>query len=42
MGVFGIILAIMVSRGKPRAVLEADTLAQARAKDEAEAETAGA
>ncbi|MEN9856149.1 MAG: hypothetical protein RLZZ157_1275 [Pseudomonadota bacterium] len=42
MGVFGIILAIMVSRGKPRAVLEADTLAQARAKDEAEAEAAGA
>jgi MFS transporter, PAT family, beta-lactamase induction signal transducer AmpG len=37
MGIFGVVLAIMVSRGKPRAVLEADTKAQAEAKEEAEA-----
>jgi MFS transporter, PAT family, beta-lactamase induction signal transducer AmpG len=37
MGIFGIILAIVVSRGKPRAVLEADTKAQADAKEAAEA-----
>jgi MFS transporter, PAT family, beta-lactamase induction signal transducer AmpG len=37
MGIFGIVLAIIVSRGKPRAVLEADTKAQAEAKEKAEA-----
>jgi MFS transporter, PAT family, beta-lactamase induction signal transducer AmpG len=42
MGIFGIILAIIVTRGKPRAVLEADTKAQADAKDEAEALAAAA
>jgi PAT family beta-lactamase induction signal transducer AmpG len=31
-GVFGIILALVVSRGKPRAILEADTQAQADEK----------
>jgi MFS transporter, PAT family, beta-lactamase induction signal transducer AmpG len=40
MGIFGIVLAIMISRGKPRAVLEADTKAQADAKDQAEAAAA--
>jgi MFS transporter, PAT family, beta-lactamase induction signal transducer AmpG len=40
MGIFGVVLAIMVSRGKPREVLEADTKAQAEAKEEAEAAAA--
>lgn len=37
MGVFGVLLAIVISRGKPRAILEADTKAQAEAQAEAEA-----
>jgi MFS transporter, PAT family, beta-lactamase induction signal transducer AmpG len=36
-GIFGIVLAFFVSRGKPRAILEADTKAQADAQAEAEA-----
>jgi MFS transporter, PAT family, beta-lactamase induction signal transducer AmpG len=40
MGIFGIVLAFMVTRGKPRAVLEADTKAQAEEKEEAEAAAA--
>jgi MFS transporter, PAT family, beta-lactamase induction signal transducer AmpG len=42
MGVFGIVLAFMVTRGKPRSVLEADTKAQAEEKDRAEAEAEAA
>ncbi|MCU0882090.1 MAG: MFS transporter [Hyphomonadaceae bacterium] len=37
MGVFGVALAFVVSRGKPRSILEADTKAQADAQAEAEA-----
>lgn len=42
MGIFGIVLAIIISRGQPRAVLEADTKAQAEEKDRAEAQAAAA
>jgi MFS transporter, PAT family, beta-lactamase induction signal transducer AmpG len=42
MGIFGIVLAFMVTRGKPRSVLEADTKAQAEEKDRAEAEAEAA
>jgi MFS transporter, PAT family, beta-lactamase induction signal transducer AmpG len=40
MGIFGVLMAFVVSRGKPRAVLEADEAAQQAAQAEAEAKGA--